>query len=49
MFMMISQHMFLARRSNRLCASLVLFLYTFLKIARWHSWIRMFWLADDPA
>ena len=26
-------------------ASLVVFLYTFLKIARWHSWIRLFWLA----
>lgn len=26
-------------------ASLVLFLYTFLKLARWHSWIRVFWLA----
>jgi len=26
-------------------ASLVVFLYTFLKIARWHSWIKVFWLA----
>ncbi len=26
-------------------ASLVIFLYSFLKLARWHSWIRMFWLA----
>ena len=26
-------------------ASLVIFLYTFLKIARWHSWIKVFWLA----
>ncbi len=25
-------------------ASLVIFLYSFLKLARWHSWIRMFWL-----
>lgn len=26
-------------------ASLVIFLFTFLKIARWHSWIKFFWLA----
>ena len=25
-------------------ASLVIFLYSFLKLARWHSWIRLFWL-----
>ena len=25
-------------------ASLVIFLYSFLKLARWHSWIRMLWL-----
>lgn len=26
-------------------ASLVLFLYTFLKLTRWHSWIKAVWLA----
>ena len=29
---------------SAVAASLVLFLYVFLKLGRWHSWIRAFWL-----